>query len=80
MSGIRIARMASVKPRQIVPAGLEDAEISTPHPKAPSELGYLAYRVFAQADATVRMIVGMDTNTSAAAAIAVPATTIVVVV
>jgi hypothetical protein len=57
------------------------AEISTPHPKkASSELGYLAYRIFAQADANVRMIAGMDTNTSAAAAIAVAATTIVVVV
>ena len=56
------------------------AEISTPHPMASSELGYLAYRIFAQADANVRMIAGMDTNTSAAAAIAVPATTIVVVV
>jgi hypothetical protein len=56
------------------------AEISTPHPKASSELGYLAIRIFAQAVANVRMIAGMDTNTSAAAAIAVPATTIVVLV
>ena len=55
------------------------AEISTPHPKASSELGYLAYRIFAKADANVRMIAGMDTNTSAAAAIAVPTTIVVVV-
>jgi len=47
---------------------------------ASSELGYLAYRIFAQADANVRMIAGMDTNTSAAAAIAVAAATIVVLV
>ena len=61
-------------------ANTRGAEISTPHPMASWELGYLAYRIFAQADANVRMIAGMDTNTSAAAAIAVPATTIVVVV
>ena len=61
-------------------ANTRGAEISTPHPKASSELGYLAYRIFAQADANVRMIAGMDTNTSAAAATAVAATTIVVVV
>jgi hypothetical protein len=45
-----------------------------------SEVGYLAYRIFAQADANVKMIAGMDMNTSAAAAIAVPATTIDVLV
>jgi hypothetical protein len=56
------------------------AEISTPHPKASSETGYFAYRIFDQAVANVRMIAGMDTNTNAAAAIAVPATTIVVLV
>ena len=61
-------------------ANTRGAEISTPHPKASSELGYLAYRIFAQADANARMTAGMDTNTSAAAAIAVAATTIVVVV
>ena len=61
-------------------ANTRGAEISTPHPKASSELGYRAYLIFAQADANVRMIAGMDTNTSAAAAIAVPATTIVVLV
>jgi hypothetical protein len=61
-------------------ANRRGAEISTPHPKISSELGYLAYRIFAQADANVRMIAGMDTKTSAAAAIAVPATTIVVLV
>jgi|HubBroStandDraft_5_1064220.scaffolds.fasta_scaffold573566_1 hypothetical protein len=60
-------------------ANTRGAEISTPHPKASSELGYLAYRIFAKADANVRMIAGMDTNTSAAAAIAVPTTTVVVV-
>jgi len=61
-------------------ASRRGAEIRTPHPMASSEFGYLAYRIFAQADANLRMIAGMDTNTSAAAAIAVPATTIVVVV
>jgi hypothetical protein len=61
-------------------ANTRGAEISTPHPMASSELGYLAYRIFAQADANLRMIAGMDTNTSAAAAIAAPATTVVVVV
>ena len=61
-------------------ANTRGAEISTPHPKASSELGYRAYRIFAKADANARMIAGMDTNTSAAAAIAVPATTRVVVV
>jgi hypothetical protein len=61
-------------------ANTRGAEISTPHPKASSELGYRAYLIFAQADANVRMIAGMDTNTSAAAAIAVPATTMVVLV
>ena len=61
-------------------ANTRGAEISTPHPMTSSELGYLAYRILAQADANLRMIAGMDTNTSAAAAIAVPATTIVVVV
>ena len=60
-------------------ANTRGAEISTPHPKASSELGYRAYRIFAKADANVRMIAGMDTNTSAAAAIAVPTTTVVVV-
>jgi hypothetical protein len=59
-------------------ANTRGAEIRTPHPMASSELGYLAYRIFAQADANLRMIAGMDTNTSAAAAIAVPATTMVV--
>jgi hypothetical protein len=47
---------------------------------ASSELGYLAYRMFAQVDANVRMIAGMDTNTSTAAAIAVAAATIIVLV
>jgi hypothetical protein len=61
-------------------ANTRGAEISTPHPRTSSEIGYLAYRIFAQADANVRMIAGMDMNTSAAAAIAVPATTIVGVV
>jgi hypothetical protein len=61
-------------------ANSRGAEISTPHPKTSSEVGYLAYRIFAQADANVRMIAGMDTNTTAAAAIAVAATTIVLVV
>ena len=60
-------------------ANTRGAEISTPHPKASSELGYRAYRIFAKADANVRMIAGMDTKTSAAAAIAVPTTTVVVV-
>ena len=61
-------------------ANTRGAEISTPHPMASSELGYRAYRIFAQADASMRMISGMDTNTSAAATIAVPATTTLVVV
>ena len=60
-------------------ANTRGAEISTPHPKASSELGYRAYRIFAKADANARMIAGMDTNTSAAAATAVPITTVVVV-
>ena len=60
-------------------ANTRGAEISTPHPKTSSELGYLAYRIFAHADASARMIAGMDTNTSAAAAIAAQATTRVVV-
>ena len=60
-------------------ANTRGAEISTPHPKASSELGYRAYRIFAKADANARMIAGMDTNTSAAAATAVPTTTVVVV-
>jgi hypothetical protein len=53
------------------------AEIRIPHPMTSSELGYLAYRIFAQAEANVRMIAGIDTNTRAPAATAVPATTIV---
>jgi hypothetical protein len=53
------------------------AEIRIPHPMTSSEVGYLAYRIFAQADANLRIIAGMDTNTSAAATIAAPATTIV---
>ena len=61
-------------------ANTRGAEISSPHPMTSSEVGYLAYRIFAQADANVKMIAGMDMNTSAAAAIAVPATTIVVLV
>jgi len=60
-------------------ASTSGAEISTPHPMTSSEVGYLAYRIFAQADANSKMIAGMDTNTSAAAAIAVPATTVAVV-
>ena len=60
-------------------ANTRGAEISTPHPKASSELVYRAYRIFAKADANARMIAGMDTNTSAAAATAVPTTTVVVV-
>lgn len=54
--------------------------MSTPHPMASSQIGYLAYRIFAQADAKLRMMAGINTNTSAAAAIAVPTTTNVVVV
>ena len=73
-----IAPIPTLTPRSR--ASTRGAEISTPHPMASSELGYLAYRIFAQADANVRMIAGMDTNTSAAAAIAVAATTVVVVV
>ena len=73
-----IAPTPMLTPRSM--ANKSGAEISTPHPMASSEIGYLAYRIFAQADANLRMIAGMDTNTSAAAAIAVPATTIVVVV
>ena len=61
-------------------ANTRGAEISTPHPKASSEIRCLAYWNFAQADANVRMTAGMDTNTSAAAAIAVAAATIVVLV
>jgi hypothetical protein len=61
-------------------ANSRGAEISTPHPKASSEIRYLAYRISAQADTNARMIAGMDTNTSAAAAIAVAAATIVVLV
>ena len=61
-------------------ANTRGAEISTPHPKVSSEFGYRAYRIFAQADANLRMIAGMDTNTSVAAAIAVPVTTVGVLV
>ncbi len=63
-------------PRSI--AKTRGAEIRIPHPMTSSEIGYLAYRIFDQADANLKMIAGMDTNTSAAAAIAAPATTIVV--
>jgi hypothetical protein len=61
-------------------ANSRGAEISTPHPKTSSETRYLSYRIFSQADANARMIAGMDTNTSAAAATAVAAATIVVLV
>ena len=61
-------------------ANSRGAEISTPHPKASSEIRCLVYWNFAQADANARMIAGMDTNTSAAAAIAAAATTIVLAV
>jgi hypothetical protein len=61
-------------------ANSRGAEISTPHPKASSEIRCLVYWNFAQADANARMIAGIDANTSAAAAIAVAAATIVVLV
>jgi hypothetical protein len=73
-----IAPTPMLTPRSM--ANTRGAEINTPHPKASSEFGYRAYRIFAQADANLRMIAGMDTNTSIAAAIAVPFTTGLVVV
>ena len=71
-----IAPTPMLTPRSM--ANTRGAEIRTPHPMTSSEIGYLAYRIFAQVDANSKIIAGMDTNTSAAAAIAVPATTIVV--
>jgi hypothetical protein len=55
------------------------AAITKPHPMASPALGSGGYRIVAQADANSRMIAGIATNTSAAAAIAVNARTAVIV-